>query len=154
VTIFLQPVTRDNWRATLQLSVFADQQRFVAEYVPIAAIALAKAFIRPGGLIWVPYAIYADALMVGFVELAYEPGSYDHYWIYHFFIAHAHQRKGYGTEAMHALIRLVKKEHAEAQYIQLVVHPENHRAQQVYVSVGFQPTGKELDGEPVYRVKI
>jgi diamine N-acetyltransferase len=57
--ILLREVTRDNWRGTLRLSVHPDQQRLIADYAPIAAIALAKAFVRPGGLVWAPYAIYA-----------------------------------------------------------------------------------------------
>lgn len=51
MTISLQRVTRRNWRDTLQLRVHPDQQRFVADHAPIAAIALAKAFVRPGGLV-------------------------------------------------------------------------------------------------------
>ena len=51
----IQEVTRENWRTTLGLTVFPEQQRFIADYVPIAAIALAKAYIRPGGLVWVPF---------------------------------------------------------------------------------------------------
>ncbi len=154
MTLFLQQVTRANWRETLQLRVYPEQQRFVADYAPIAAIALAKAFVRPAGLVWVPYAIYAHKEIVGLIELAYEPGSCDEYWIYHFFIDQAQQRKGYGNQALRTLIQLVKQEHAEAQYIQLTVHPENNYAQQLYANVGFQPTGKELYGEPVYKLKI
>ena len=60
----LQPVTAANWRAALALEVHPEQQRFVADYVPIAAIALAKAYVRPGDLVWVPYAIYAAEELV------------------------------------------------------------------------------------------
>jgi diamine N-acetyltransferase len=154
VTIVLQPVTRDNWRETLHLRVHPDQQRFVTDHVPIAAIALAKAFVRPGGLVWVPYAIYAGMEVVGLIELAYEPESCDQYWVYHFFIDEAHQRKGYGKAALHAYVQLVREEHPAAKRIQLAVHPENTHAQQLYTSVGFQPMGKELDGEPVYMLNI
>src|SRR5262245_11967744 len=89
--VSLRKVTRDNWRETLRLAVSADQQRFIAEYTPIAALALAKAYVRPGGATWVPYAIYADAEMVGLTELAYEAGTTDEYWIFHFFIDHHFQ---------------------------------------------------------------
>lgn len=67
--ISLCGVSHDNWRATLGLTVHPEQQRFIADYVPIAAIALAKAYIRPGGLVWVPFAIYADQQLVGFLVL-------------------------------------------------------------------------------------
>ena len=80
-SISLRVVSEDNWRATLHLAVHPDQQRFIADYVPIAAIALAKAFIRPGGLVWEPYTIYAESDMVGLIELAYEPNSPARYWV-------------------------------------------------------------------------
>ena len=46
----LHEVTRENWHTALHLAVYPEQQRFIADYVPIAAIALAKAYVRPGGL--------------------------------------------------------------------------------------------------------
>src|SRR5689334_17316135 len=83
--IAIRAVTSENWREALGLSVRPEQQRFISEYSPIAAIALAKAYVRPGGMIWAPYAIYADATMVGFFALAYEPDTTDQYWLFHFF---------------------------------------------------------------------
>jgi hypothetical protein len=32
----------------------------------------------------------------------------------------------------------------------LTVHPDNSRAQQLYLSAGFESTGREIDGEPVH----
>ena len=152
--ISLRPVTEENWRTALQLAVHPDQQRFIADYVPIAAIALAKAFIRPGGLVWAPYAIYAMSDMVGFIELAYEPDSLARYWIYHFFIDYTQQGKGYGKAALQAFITLIKDQHPHCQELKLTVHPENRRAQAVYIGVGFQPTGAEQDDEPVYTLHL
>jgi diamine N-acetyltransferase len=153
-TITLSEVNRTNWRTTLQLSVHPDQQRFVADYVPIAAIALAKAFVRPQGMVMLPYAIYADDQMVGFMELAYKPDSHDSCWVYHFFIDQAFQGKGYGKQALFALIQLVKAHHPLCQHICLTAHPENTLAQHLYTGLGFQPTGQEIDGELVYDLII
>jgi diamine N-acetyltransferase len=148
--ISLHAVTRDNWRDSLQLSVHPEQQRFIADYAPIVAIALAKAFVRPGGLVWAPYVIHADAKMVGFVELAYAPTSADQYWIYHFFIDRSWQGQGYGKAALQAFVQLVRRQHPSCRRLQLAVHPENHAAQRLYAGVGFRPTGQEQFGEPVY----
>lgn len=152
--ISLQEVTRKNWRATLDLAVFPDQQRFIADYAPIAAIALAKAYIRPGGLIWVSYAFYAGTEMVGFTELAYEPGSVDNYWIFHFFIDRHYQGRGYGKEALRLFLRFIQDHYLQCQMLQLTVHPENVHAQRLYIGVGFQPTGATLSDEPVYRLSF
>jgi diamine N-acetyltransferase len=153
VAITLQAVTAANWRATLALEVHPEQQRFVADHVPIAAIALAKAYVRSGDLVWVPYGIYAADELVGLIELAYEPGSADRYWIYHFFIDYRHQGR-YGCGALRAFIDLVRNEHATCQRINLQVHPENERAQSLYRQAGFQPTGTYLDGEPVFTLAV
>lgn len=152
--VSLREVTQENWRATLALGVHPDQQRFIAEYAPIAAIALAKAYIRPGGAVWEPYAIYAGSTVIGFVELAYTPGSRDDYWVFHFFIDQRYQGQGYGRAALARLIELVEERRPDCQTLQLVVHPENHRARQLYLRAGFRATGGMRWGEPVYQLAI
>ena len=149
--VTIRKVTGDNWRETLELGVRPEQQRFISDYAPIAAIALAKAYIRPGGMVWTPYAIYAGAMMVGFFTLAYEPDTADQYWLFHFFIDQRYQGRGYGMAAMQRYIELVKQDYPQCQTLHLTVHPENLAAQRLYTAVGFQPTGSERWGEPVYR---
>ena len=43
----LREVTRENWRAALNLAVHPEQQRFIADYVPIAASTLVDDFVIP-----------------------------------------------------------------------------------------------------------
>ena len=150
--ITMREVTRENWQDALRLAVYPAQQRFIADYIPIAAIALAKAYIRPGGLTWIPYAFYADAIMVGFAELAYESGSDENYWLFHFFIDSKYQGQGYGKQALQTLIQFIKAHFVECLAIQITVHPENVRAIRLYATAGFQATGEERWGEPVYRL--
>lgn len=150
----MREVTRENWRATLRLAVHPEQQRFIADTVPIAAIALAKAYIRPGGLLWLPYAFYAQSQMIGFTELAYEPGSTDTYWLYHFFIDRTYQGQGYGKKALLLLLDEIKQQHAHCRSIRLTVHPDNTRAQHLYTGAGFQPTGDTMEGEPIYQLVV
>ena len=148
----IHAVTSENWRETLELTVRPEQQRFVSDYAPIAAIALAKAYIRPGGMIWAPYALYAGDMMVGFFTLAHEPDTTDQYWLFHFFIDQRHQGRGYGKAAMQRIIELVRREQPQSRMLQLTVHSKNVAAQRLYTNVGFQPTGEERWGEPVYRL--
>jgi diamine N-acetyltransferase len=152
--IHIREVTDENWHETLQLAVRPEQQRFVADYAPIAAIALAKAYIRPGGAIWTPYAIYAGVTMVGFLALAYEPDTANQYWLFHFFIDQRYQGRGYGRVALQRFIEMARREYPQCQMLQLVVHPENARAQRLYTAAGFQPTGTERWGEPVYQLAM
>ena len=153
-TIKLAQVDQHNWRIALQLSVHPDQQHFVTDIVPVAAIALAKAYVRPLGMDWDPYAIYADENMVGFFELAYPPETYGVCWLFHFFIDQSHQGKGYGRKALKAVIELVKQHYSSCPKLHLTVHPDNVIAQGLYTSAGFQPTGDTLNNEPVYELKL
>ncbi len=148
----IREVTRENWRATLQLTVHPEQQRFIADTVPIAAIALAKAYIRPGGLLWLPYAFYAQHQIIGFTELAYEPDSTDTYWLFHFFIDRTYQRQGYGQKALLLFLDFIKQQHPHCRSIRLTVHPDNTQALRLYTRAGFQPTGDTQEGEPVYQL--
>jgi len=154
VEIAIRTVTSENWRETLELTVRPQQQRFISEYSPIAAIALAKAYVRPGGMIWAPYAIYASGMMVGFFTLAYEPDTTDQYWLFHFFIDQRYQGRGYGKTAMQRIIELVRRKQPRSQMLQLTVHPENLAAQRLYSVAGFQLTGAERRGEPVYQLAL
>jgi diamine N-acetyltransferase len=164
--ISVAEVTQANWRATLSLGVAPEQQRFIAEYAPIAMLALAKAYIRPGGLIWTPYAFFAhdteamgdaptapDGVMVGFTTLAYAPESADNYWLFHFFIDQRYQGRGYGALALDQLLALIRELHPHCRAIQLTAHPENLRAHSLYTRAGFCATGELLDGEPRYRLE-
>ena len=148
----LRDVTRANVQAAFRLRVAPEQQHFVADYAPIAAIALAKAYVHTFGFQWIPYAIYREEEMVGFVALAYEDSDEKRsiYWVFHFFIDARYQGQRYGREALELLIQEVKEHHPACQVIQLTVHPENKQAQHVYTQVGFLPTGETLDNEPVY----
>ncbi len=150
----IREVNRQNWRAALKLTVHPEQQRFVSDHTPIAAIVLAKAYVRPGGLTWLPYLICADEQPVGLVVLAYAPGSDDRYWLYHFFIDRAQQGKGHSKPALQAFIALVRAQHPACRQISLTVHPDNDHAQRLYTGMGFQPTGAMQYGEPVYTLRF
>ncbi len=170
--ISLAEVTRANWRATLELSVAPAQQRFIADYAPIAALGLAKAYIRPGDLLWTPYAFLAhntsedgaadaqgvadglaDGVMVGFALLAHEPQDAQVCWLFHFFIDQRYQGRGYGGQALQRLLTRMRATQPQCRAAQLTVHPQNERAQRLYVRAGFRPTGDLLDGEPLYRLE-
>ena len=59
-----------------------------------------------------------------------------------------------GKQALQALIEFIKKRFAGCRTIHITVHPENERAIRLYTAAGFQPTGEERWGEPVYRLTL
>ncbi len=155
MTISLVQVNADNWWDALELSVHPEQLCFVANYAPIVAFALAKAFVRLNDLIWTPYVIYADGQQVGFIELACKPESDHQCWLHHFFIDQSQQGKGYGKQALDAFIQLVQENDARCRELRLSVHPDNRVAERLYIRRGFQPTGEAFDnGELVYALRM
>ena len=136
--VTIHDVTRANWRATLLLAVRPDQQQFIAEYRPIAAIILSKAYVGAEGMRWEPYTFSVDGEMVGMAALAREIEQPELVWLYHFFIDERFQGRGYGREALATLISRVKRHQPLCQSLLLTVHPENSLAQRLYTSYGIR----------------
>lgn len=152
--ITLREITRDNWLDALDLQVRPDQQNFVAEYEPIVLIMLAKAYVRHREMEWTPLAIYADEQIVGLVALACRPQTTDTYWLYHFFIDHTQQGKGYGRQALKAFLRLVHERYPQCEQLSLYVNRNNTHAQTLYTRAGFAPTGQVLEDELIYQADV
>lgn len=149
--ITLRPIDRSNWRATLHLNVRPDQQQFVADYTPPALIVLAKAYIQPAGIPFMPFAIYSNEQMIGLCALSCTSTSHDNYWLYHFLIDHHHQGRGYGSAALQVVINMVATCYPRCEYLNLTVHPANTAAQRLYERHGFERAGVQDDGELLYR---
>ena len=149
--VSLRPVTSATWRSTLALRVRAEQLRFVADSQPIALVMLAKAYVRPGGLTWAPYAIFLGDEPVGMLQVADNPsGDADTCWLYHFFVDAGRQGRGIGTAALRAALALIAREHPAAREVRLTVHPDNAAARRLYEREGFRVTGEQRDGEDVF----
>ena len=143
MTVTLRPVTRDNWRACLQLNTTEAQRRFVASVVH----SLAQAYVEPW---WTPLAIYADEIPVGFVMYRQLPGT-DIAWIQRIMIDARYQNKGYGRVAMETVVSHIRQQESSRE-IRLSYHPDNAVAAHLYERLGFRPTGELQDGEIVVRL--
>lgn len=152
--VMLKRITAENWRTALELSVAVDQQAFVSAVTPPAAIALAKAYIRPEGKMVEPYGVYHQQNMVGFFNLHFTPDSEADYWLFHFFIDQKHQRRGLGSAAIKALITHLNDNHPSCRSIRLTVHPDNHAGKQFYTRLGFRNDNVLTFGEPTYSLRI
>lgn len=152
--IELRKIDSENWREALELSVFDDQQRFVAAVSLPVAIALAKAYIRPDGRLVEPYGVYNKNKIVGFFNLHYTPDSKGDYWLFHFFIDKRYQREGFGNDAIKALIEHLKHIHPSCNRLRLTVHPENDAGLKFYMKLGFTDDQTLTFGEPTYSKSI
>ncbi|MGX6445709.1 GNAT family N-acetyltransferase [Neobacillus sp. K501] len=152
--ICIRLISSDNWREALELSVHDEQQRFVASVNPPVAIALAKAYIRPGGKMVEPYGIYNQNEIVGFFNLHYTPNSKDDYWLFHFFIDKRFQRNGLGSKALNELIKHIKNNNPSCNRLNLTVHPENEGGRLFYLKFGFSEENIMTFDEPTFSILI
>ncbi|MFJ5763147.1 GNAT family N-acetyltransferase [Neobacillus sp. NPDC093182] len=152
--IAIKLISSDNWREALELSVHDEQQKFVASVSPPVAIALAKAYIRPGGKMVEPYGIYSQNKMVGFFNLHYTPGSRDDYWLFHFFIDKRFQRNRLGSKALNELIRHIKNNNPSCNRLNLTVHPKNESGRLFYLKFGFSEDNIMTFDEPTFSIFI
>jgi diamine N-acetyltransferase len=144
MNVQLQPITRKNWEEALALQVKEVQRNFT----PSVAVSLAKIAIKPDGddVTYLPFGIYENEQMVGFIMHAYEPATSNMYWINGFLIDEKHQGKGYGKAALLEMVRWITERFKECREIRLTVHKDNTAARNLYERFGFRPTG-EFFGE-------
>jgi diamine N-acetyltransferase len=140
VNIDFRRIDEDNFEECVGLSVREDQ-RFVAGNLR----SLAQAWLNPEAL---PRAIYADALMVGFIMYLVDRGAGKLY-LWRFMIDQRHQGKGYGTAALGLLERIARAEPGIVR-MELSTSPDNANGIKVYTKFGFVDTGILEDGEEIF----
>ncbi|PGL71145.1 GNAT family N-acetyltransferase [Bacillus sp. AFS055030] len=146
--IHLKIVTRENWEEAIKLEVNSEQLNFV----PTVAVSLAKVYIKPDGenVEYIPFAIYDDQTMVGFIMHAFEEHTTNSYWINGFLIDKQFQSKGYGKLAFVEMIKWIGNKFQQCKEIRLTVHKDNKLAMNLYKQLGFIPTGNYFGEEEVW----
>jgi len=152
--IALRPITKDNYRDALRLKVKPTQETFVAPNA--VSLVQAQYEVEDHG---VPYGIYADDKMVGFIMTS-EPEDIAEEFpktlaVWRLMIGADYQGKGYGRAAMEKLIADAK---ANDRFEQIVLSyvPDNQAAQRFYASLGFEEIGVREDwgGEIGAKLKL
>jgi diamine N-acetyltransferase len=148
--VTLREITADTVRAVTKLAVTEYQNRFVAPN----AVSLAQALFAPEA--WYR-AIYLDEEPVGFVMLSddslLEPLPQNpKVGVWRFMVDAKHQYKGIGRAAMLLVI-----EHARSKgfkKLALSYVPEEGGPEQLYLSLGFRPTGEVDEDEVVMELAL
>lgn len=150
--VHLQRVTRGNWEEALTLNVTEQQRNFV----PSVAVSLAKVYIKPDGdsVEYIPFAIYDNEKMIGFIMQAYEENTTNMYWINGFIIDEKYQGKGFGRAALCEVFDWIINRFTNCKEIRLTVHKDNQIARELYKSFGFLPTGDVYGEEDVWFLPI
>lgn len=145
-SVTLRPVTRANWRQVVRLTLRRGQDRYVASN----PVSLAQAHYQPW---YVPYGVYAGAVLVGFVLLGRDPRN-RRMTLMRLMIAAGHQGKGHGRAALQAVIGRLRHDPA-CRSLWLSYVPGNRTAERLYRDAGFEPTGEvDEDGEIVSRLRL
>lgn len=155
--IELRKITFDNFDECIKLEPNENQKSFVASN--IRSLAQAYVALTNNDCIPMPYAIYADDIMVGFIMMSYaeedEDGFETAYWVWRFMIDKGHQGKGYGKEAMAKALDLIRTfPHGKTSSVYLSYELENVVAKALYASFGFVETGRIEDGEMVAKLTL
>jgi diamine N-acetyltransferase len=156
-TISLRPIDHLNYRDAIALSVAPDQDKFVASNRQ----SLADAYVWRDAA--EPFAVYADEEMVGFAmlfPLAEEVPGYPvpadapirGYVLVRLMVDARFQGRGYGRDALAAIVELVRERAVDT--IRLSVVSENEQALEFYRRNGFAETGEIQGGEIVFERQI
>lgn len=155
--IKIEKIDSNNVWKVCNLSVGKHQEDFVATNSQSIIEAYTTIIDNKVAL---PYAIKIDDTFIGFFMLGYD--SLDegdpqiaagNYCLWRFMIDEKFQGKGYGKQAMHAIIDLLKSgpvQKAEACW--LSYEPENEGARHLYSQFGFVETG-EICSDEIVAVK-
>ena len=146
--IRLEKINGKNYRECIKLEPKEDQKCFVATNV----YSLAQAYISlvEKNSTLMPYAVFNDETMVGFIMMEYyiENGE-SIYEIGRLMIDKNHQGKGYGKDTMIKAIDIIKEfPCGPAKQIGISYIPNNNIAKKLYASLGFEETGK-MEGDEV-----
>ena len=138
--IILREVTRDNYVECLELKVRPDQASFVASNA--YSLAESKFFAD-----CYPRAIYNDDVMVGFIMYGIDSDD-GNYWVARLMIDERYQSHGYGAEAMKQAMAAITCDKTHSKIL-ISFEPENTHAEKLYTRLGFQHTGRVIEGELV-----
>ncbi|WP_042220700.1 GNAT family N-acetyltransferase [Oceanobacillus manasiensis] len=148
--IELRKITGDNIDEVIALEVKESQKDFVAttnlRYIADAYV------LNENGEPAIPYAIYADGVVVGFLMYSYDVMDHESfenevfygkmsYFIWHIMIDKHYQEKRYGKLAFEKMLKDIETmPYGEAEYVALFYHRNNLTAKTLYASFGFSET--------------
>jgi len=150
MNIYFKDIDKENWKECIFLTTNKDGKHFLCEeFVASNALSIAQSKIEDG---WITKAIYNENDMIGFsmYGYCYENNFYE---ICRIMIDHKYQGKGYGKAALQKIIEEMKK-FRDCKEVFLSFDPENKVGKQLYETFGFKDTGKTIDDELLYSLKL
>lgn len=142
----IHPVTKDNWRALIELQVREDQRHFVASNLySIAEAQFGDDFEGHWDL--KPFGIYVGDEPVGFLMYGL---NFEHpkrqAFIQRLMVDEKFQGKGYGRFGMQKTLEIFRADE-RIKEVGISYEPENEAARRLYASLGFLESGRIVEGE-------
>lgn len=153
----LRKITDDNLNECIKLEPKEEQKSYVGSN--ISSLAEAYVALTNNECIPMPYAIYDNDVMVGFIMLAYneanEKDTENAYWVWRLMVGKQYQGKGYGKDAIAKALELITTfPYGKVSVVFLSYEPENVVAKTLYASFGFVETGKIENGELIAKLAL
>jgi diamine N-acetyltransferase len=142
----IRPVTKDNWKEVICLKVREDQTHFVASNLySIAEAQFGDDYEGHWDLY--PFGIYDGNTPVGFLMYGYNfQHPHQQAFIIRLMVDEKYQGKGYGRFGMEKMLETFRAEQ-RIRAVGISYEPENEAARKLYASLGFQETGRLIEGE-------
>ena len=154
----LERVNGGNIYDIIELEVHESQRKFVSDNK--MSIVDAYGAMTGGGNAF-PFGIYDDDSPVGFLMIGFDVDDYwedypqvavGSYNIWRLMIDRRYQGRGYGKAAMKLALEFIRTYPCgKAEKCWLSYEPDNHAAEKLYSSFGFEPNG-EKDGDEIIAV--
>lgn len=138
----LRVFTRDTYKHAFRLKVRDDQDGFVADN----AGSLAQAYFHEEAR---PYGLYAGDVPVGFLMLSLEDIAKGTLWVWRFMIGAEHQSKGFGRQAVAAIVEHARGMEGIKEIKLSHVDGKEGNPGPFYAGLGFTYTGEVDHGERV-----
>ena len=149
--ITLREIDKTNYARCCDLKVSENQRNFVASN----GWSLVESKFSGEALF--PLAVYNNDEMVGFLMYGYYPASDEYpissWWMVRLMIDERYQHKGFGEQALEALLLLMKEKLGDS-YFYTSVEPSNCVATKLYEKHGFIKTGEVIGEEDVMRTHL
>lgn len=146
----IRPVTKDNWRAIVELKPLTDQEK----YITSNAESLLESFYETR-YNWSVFGLFKEEYPIGFAMIGAFNAEKEYIWLDRFMIDGQFQGKGYGKKFLQLIVDYIQSKW-QVKDIVLSIVKENNQAKKLYETIGFIDTGRidEENGELVMVLNI
>lgn len=147
MNVYIEEVTKENWREIATLTVASHQQHLVES----VSYCLAESFIEQNTI---SLGLYDDDTAIGYAMVGFHSEEKQSAWFDRFMIAAEHQGKGYAHQYIPLILNYIKMKY-QVKSIKLSIIPTNDVAKQLYEKYGFLLTGEtDPEGELIMELFV